>query len=56
MIVIENVTGLMSSHGGQDFEAIVVAFDGAGYRFGAVIIDAALFVPQSRATRVHHRG
>jgi DNA (cytosine-5)-methyltransferase 1 len=48
MIVIENVTGLMSSHGGQDFEAIVVALGGAGYRFGAVIIDAALFMPQSR--------
>jgi DNA (cytosine-5)-methyltransferase 1 len=48
MIVIENVAGLISSHGGRDFEAIVGAFASAGYRFGALIIDASLFVPQSR--------
>ena len=48
LIVIENVVGLLSSHGGRDFEAIRHALIGAGYRFGAVVIDAALFVPQSR--------
>jgi DNA (cytosine-5)-methyltransferase 1 len=48
IIVIENVVGLLSSHGGQDFEAIVVALGGAGYRFGAIVIDAVMFVPQSR--------
>jgi DNA (cytosine-5)-methyltransferase 1 len=48
LIVYENVPGLLSSHGGQDFEAVVSAFNNAGYRFGAVIIDAAWFVPQSR--------
>ena len=47
-IVIENVTGLITSHGGQDFDAICDALAGAGYRYGAVVIDAAHFVPQSR--------
>ena len=48
MVVIENIDDLVSSHGGRDFEAIRTALVAAGYRFGAVIIDAALFVPQSR--------
>jgi DNA (cytosine-5)-methyltransferase 1 len=49
LIVIENVTGLLSTHGGQGFEAIRCALFDVGYRVGAVIIDAAHFVPQSRA-------
>ncbi|HZZ26157.1 MAG TPA: DNA cytosine methyltransferase [Roseiarcus sp.] len=48
IVVIENIDDLVSSHGGRDFEAIRIALVAAGYRFGAVIIDAALFVPQSR--------
>ena len=48
LIVYENVPGLLSSHGGQDFEAVVGALNNAGYRCGALMIDAALFVPQSR--------
>ena len=48
MIALENVCGLMTSHGGRDFAAIAGAFDQAGYRFGAIVIDAALFLPQSR--------
>jgi len=48
MIVLENVCGTLSSHGGKDFAAICSTFRLAGYRFGAVVIDAALFVPQSR--------
>ena len=48
MIVIENVCGLLTSHGGKDFDAICDALADADYRFGAVVIDAALFVPQSR--------
>ncbi len=48
LIVIENVCGLLTSHGGKDFDAICDALADAGYRFGAVVIDAALFVPQSR--------
>ncbi len=48
LIVLENVCGALTSHDGKDFAAIGSAFQQAGYRFGAVVIDAALFVPQSR--------
>ena len=47
-VVIENVVGLLTSHGGADFTALCGAFARAGYRFGAVEMDAALFTPQSR--------
>ena len=49
VIVIENVAGLFTSHGGRDFEAICVSLAGLGYRFGALEIDAADYLPQSRA-------
>lgn len=48
IIALENVCGALTSHDGQDFIAICETFSNAGYRFGAVVIDAALFVPQSR--------
>jgi DNA (cytosine-5)-methyltransferase 1 len=48
VIVLENVCGTLTSHGGKDFRAICEAFCASGYRFGAVVVDAALFVPQSR--------
>ena len=47
-VVLENVCGTLTSNGGRDFKAICKAFRDGGYRFGAFIIDAALFVPQSR--------
>ena len=47
-IVIENVTGLLTSHGGADFAALCGALAEGGYRFGALQIDASLFLPQSR--------
>lgn len=48
VIALENVVGTLTSHGGKDFAAICKAFAEAGYRYGALVIDAALFVPQSR--------
>ena len=48
MIVLENVCGALTSHGGKDFRAICEALRDGGYHFGALILDAALFVPQSR--------
>ncbi len=48
VIVLENVCGLLTANGGQDFATIAGAFSGRGYRFGAVVIDAVRFVPQSR--------
>lgn len=47
-IVLENVFGVLTSCAGADFVAICDALAGGGYRFGAVVIDAAHFVPQSR--------
>jgi len=47
-IVIENVKGLLSSRGGADFTALCAALGEQGYRFGALEIDAAAFLPQSR--------
>jgi DNA (cytosine-5)-methyltransferase 1 len=48
IIALENVCGTLTSHKGKDFAAICSTFEEAGYRFGALVIDAALFVPQSR--------
>jgi len=48
MIVLENVCGALTSHGGKDFAAISSALTGAGYSFGAVVVDAVNFLPQSR--------
>jgi DNA (cytosine-5)-methyltransferase 1 len=47
-IVIENVTGLLTSHAGRDFAALAAALAAQGYRFGALEIDAARLLPQSR--------
>jgi len=48
IIALENVVGTLTSHKGKDFVAICDALHGLGYRFGAVVVDASLFVPQSR--------
>lgn len=48
LIVLENVCGTLSSHGGKDFAAIGKSFAEEGYLFGAIVADAALFLPQSR--------
>jgi DNA (cytosine-5)-methyltransferase 1 len=48
IIALENVNGTLTSHGGADFVAIAKTYADAGYRFGALIIDAKLFLPQSR--------
>lgn len=48
LIVIENVGGTLSSHQGRDFATICRRFVNSGYSLGAIIVDAVLFVPQSR--------
>src|ERR1700678_1088940 len=48
IIALENVCGTLTSHDGKDFAAICSTFERAGYVIGAVVIDAALFVPHSR--------
>ena len=48
IIVLENVCGALTSHKGKDFAAIAAALVESGYRFGAIVVDAVRFVPQSR--------
>ncbi|MGA2793792.1 MAG: DNA cytosine methyltransferase [Roseiarcus sp.] len=48
LIVLENVYGALTSNGGRDFAAIGQALSDADYRFGAMVIDARRFIPQSR--------
>lgn len=48
IIVLENVCGTLTSHGGKDFATICDGFQQAGYSVGALVIDAALFVAHSR--------
>ena len=46
--VLENVTGLATSHGGDDIAAAIRAFNDLGYSVDVMVIDAKRFVPQSR--------
>lgn len=48
LVVLENVCGALSSHEGKDFAAISSALSNNGYRFGAVVVNAVHFLPQSR--------
>lgn len=48
LIALENVCGTLTSHGGSDFRTICQTFSDAGYLYGALIIDAKLFLPHSR--------
>lgn len=48
LIALENVVGLLTSHGGKDFAALMTALADEGYRAGALVLDAAMFTPQSR--------
>ena len=48
MVLLENVTGFLSSNGGHDFEDALIALNNLGYEVDAFIVDASRFVPQSR--------
>lgn len=48
IVVLENVVGALSSNDGQDFAQIADSLRQNGYRFGAMVLDAVHFVPQSR--------
>lgn len=47
-VLLENVTALMTSHNGKDFELCLRLLDEAGYTVDAAVVDAKHFVPQSR--------
>lgn len=47
-LILENVYGAITSNQGRDFAAICQVIAEAGYRFGALVVDAKRFVAQSR--------
>ena len=54
-IVLENVYGCLTSHGGKDFGAIASALSQSEYRFGAAVINAVRFRPAVAPSRFLHR-
>ena len=48
VVCLENVVGLVSSRGGNDYRALHSALESRGYRCGAILVNADRFVPQSR--------
>lgn len=48
LLVLENVVGLLTLDGGRHFAAICSRLGEIGYRYGAAIVDAKNFLPQSR--------
>ncbi len=48
LVVLENVPGLLATRKGADFPVLVSALVQIGYRVGALVLDAAHFLPQSR--------
>lgn len=48
IVVLENVCGALSSNKGKDFQNICNTFIKNKYKFGAIVVDAAMFLPQSR--------
>jgi DNA (cytosine-5)-methyltransferase 1 len=48
VVVLENVCGALTSHKGHDFQSLMSALRLEGYRAGAIVADASLFLPHSR--------
>jgi len=48
ILILENVTGLLSVNNGENYRVLHEALRTLGYKAGAVVINASLFVPQSR--------
>jgi DNA (cytosine-5)-methyltransferase 1 len=48
LVVLENVVGTLTSNQGRDIGTILQTVISSGYRIGPLVLDAALWVPQSR--------
>ena len=48
LVMLENVSGWITSNGGQDFRIVIQELNRMGYACDVFAIDAAHFVPQSR--------
>lgn len=49
VLALENVVGLLSANGGDNYRVLHMALVERGYDCGAVVLDASHFVPQSRS-------
>lgn len=48
ILLLENVAGLLSTKGGENYRVLHMALVERGYRCGAILMNASHFVPQSR--------
>jgi DNA (cytosine-5)-methyltransferase 1 len=48
IVLLENVTGLLTSHGGHDIRTILESLNNLGYACDLLLLDAVHFLPQSR--------
>jgi len=48
LVLLENVVGFLTSHGGDDFENAMMVLNKLGYWVDPFVLDAKWFVPQSR--------
>ena len=55
-IVLENVYGALTSHGGKDFAAIATALAEGGYRLGALVVDAWQLPAVITTAAIRYRG
>ena len=56
LILLENVTGFLTSGGGEDFRDALTALSRLDYCMDAFVLDAAAFAPQSLAAPVRCRN
>lgn len=48
LLLLENVTGLLSTNNGENYKTLHMALVERGYNCGAIVLNASHFVPQSR--------
>lgn len=48
ILVVENVSGLLSADNGNNYRKLHIALVERGYDCGAIVVNASLFLPQSR--------
>lgn len=48
ILLLENVSGLLSTNGGENYRVLHMALVERGYDCGAIVLNASHFVPQSR--------
>jgi DNA (cytosine-5)-methyltransferase 1 len=48
ILLLENVSGLLSTNGGNNYRVLHLALTERGYKCGAILLNASYFVPQSR--------